>query len=132
MGDHLLFVFAEDANPYITEVMSFLRQLDIDCVTHTQLLKQARLGTTVISNLENMVISAKSVIIIATPKLKEDRYSHALIDYAAEQGNLFSVILRSQGSVLVPPNFMRGGNFLIADPDPAKFAEQLRDKIFPL
>ena len=132
MGDHLLFVFADDAKPLAEEVMTLLRQHGIDCVTHKQQLKQARLGSTIISNLENMVISARAVVIIATPGLKDDRYANPLIDYSATQGNLFSVLLRNCGSVTMPPNFLRGGNFIIAYPDPAKFAEQLREKIFPL
>jgi len=125
MDDYLLFVHAQDVNPIVDSLIKQLGSKGIDCITYKQKLRLARLGSTIIHELEDMVMSAKAVIVVASDDLLDDFQAKLLIDYASAFGNLVSVIPQEFDHVSMPPSFYNGLFLLNMDADPAKFAEHI-------
>jgi len=129
MDGYLLFVHAKDTDSIVIPLTGHLGSKGIDCITHKQKLRLARLGSTIIHELEDMVMSAKAVIVVASYGLLDDFHAELLIDYASTHGNLISVIPQNFGQVTMPPSFYNGLFLLNMDADPAIFAEHLIAKV---
>ena len=123
----LLFVRTDDMKPFANQVAENLRRCDIDCITYKQVLRQTRLDTPIARALEEMVQEYNAVLVFASKGLLTNDHALRLVDLAAANGNLVSILPHHVSDRLtLPASFIASSLLLLrAGPDPEIFAREI-------
>lgn len=113
---NIIVVFGSDAKTEVDPIIRKLREKEFDCLTYQEKLKTSPLGSMVITEMEKMVENAKAVIVFASPGLLNDGKAMFLLNCAAIQFNLLTVVLPGFSSSGMPISFYHAAAALTFQP----------------